>query len=249
MLSFIKGFFIFCFMLGLFMGFIYMIRALYANSKAGLAKVEKKKEAHGHKWEDTCAQAIEKYMKVPAIRNVLIPARNKIGSTECDIVFVNNKGVFCTECKYKENVRSSMCSVDDTYLTLWDLHDNPIEQKEDEERPLNPISQNKNHIKWLKEILPFENVPVFNYIRTNYNTDIRYMGKVRKSDVTTPIDLLRSEELLFIGHAEYLAKAMINLPDILTDEEVTTVRQAIEFYKATDEEMAEFKEKQRSTDY
>ena len=233
---------------GVISAILVFTKEIYRSSKAGQASMQRKKEAHGRNWEATCAQQIEKYMKVPALQNILIPARNKIGSTECDIVFVNNKGVFCTECKYKESVKSSNCHIDDKYCTLWDIYDHVIEPKEGEEKPLNPIYQNKGHIKWLKEILPIENVPVYSYIRTNYNFELRYMGKIRKGDQMTPIDLLRSEEQLFIGHPEYLEKAMINIPDVLTDEDVNVVRQAIEFYVATDEEMAEFKARQEEAE-
>lgn len=234
-----KFYIIACFVFWAFIGLINIIKeARSSNRKA----IQKKKEITGSKWEDQIAHNIEKTLKIPVHRNVLIPTKTPIKNTECDIVFVTPKGVFCTECKYKGKVGYAKCNINDEYNDLID-HNGMLINERNSSYTLNPIYQNKKHINWLRSALPVKTVPIFNYIYTNYGFELNYMGKVRKSDEFNPIDLLASDERLFVGNVYYLKDALKRLPDVLSADDITLIRHALDFYTATDKELLQFKER------
>ena len=224
-------------------GLYYLAKEIYYSTKAGQDREKRKKEKHGADWEEKCAGQIARHIKVFVYRNLLVPAKIPLEKTECDMVFVNKKGIFCTECKFKSNVGMAACNINDEKCALSDTHGNTLED-DGSGNNRNPIYQNKRHIHWLKESLPVKDVPVFNFVYANYQIRINYMGKARTSDNISPINLLHSDEALFIGKADQLAQAIDLLPDVLSDEDIEIISQTLQFYTATDEEMKYFKEAQ-----
>ena len=206
-------------------------------------RIQAKKERAGSTWETRIAQDIDKYLNVPVFRNVLIPTKTQYATTECDIVFVNKKGVFCVECKHRSGVDVAFFKVDDEYIESFDKAGHPINN---DYKYLNPIIQNKNHIKWLKESLPKKNIPVYNVICTNYDIKLNYMGITRIGNEFGAIDMLRTEEGLFIGSIRFLKDALMQMPDVLAPDDVLLLEHAISFYSATEDEMIAFKNSKKS---
>lgn len=105
------------------------------------------------------------------LRNVYIPKDNG-GTSEIDVLFITQKGMFVIESK-----NYSGWIFGDEASQYWTAM-LPNRQKN---RFYNPISQNRTHIKWLKNFLK-EDVPTYSLIVFSERCKIKKM-QVRSADV------------------------------------------------------------------
>lgn len=154
------------------------------------------------------------------LTNIIIP-KNRYKKTEIDAVIVSNKGVFCIEIKnWVGRIKGS--DQDEYWTQKYDDH------RRKNRKVFNPVKQNQAHIRALNRILnnqiDIHNIVIF--LRGNNKLRIRsdYVYSLRK-----------------------FMKTYRKLPNnILKPELVNAIYQRISVYKATTQELKQFKEERQA---
>lgn len=187
---------------------------------------DKRNLKYGENYEKNIVDLIKKVFEVNVYRSVLIfiePNR----STEIDIVFVNTKGIFCIECKYRNNVETRYINLDNNE---WYEGENALEQ-------------NKHHVYHFKKNITAE-FPVFNIVMFNHPFQIKYLNNIYNSGKNSCFSLLHTREpIAIVSNDIYDKKAMQKfkketdeLPDKLTNDDIQRIEKEIESHVATIEQ-------------
>lgn len=209
------------------------------NTPEGQREIQNIKDKQGNIWEAKVASDIKKYFGLTPYSSVLIPnKRAKQGKTECDLLFINNKGIFCVECKSKKKVIEAYVNLDSNSYWTFKTYEGAIDSSE---KSYNPVNQNASHIRALREVLPanYKNIPIYNVVCTSYNTVVTYQGEEHGNNYS----LLNSEKKLYIGDIKNLYSYSEMLIPVMTSSDIELLKNFIGFYVSTKEEMHEFKEK------
>lgn len=210
-------------------------------------------QKRGEKYENTIAQKLSEVFGVPVYTN-LIP--NKISDeelteimnetndyyyarsicmseAEIDMAFVTTKGIFCIECKSRQSGYTMFGSLNHD---LWEvsMFHGPSE------RIMNPFNQNYKHVKTLDNVGLVPSNLVYNIVITNANYEFTYCG-VKKENRKEPfINMMNRNEmkaLVWEGHGGHgikaFKKAVDELPDLFSKEDVEGINKELKSYEAT----------------
>lgn len=140
-------------------------------------------EVHGNNYEDFVATRLGNVFDVPVYRNLEFPFGDKGYSYEVDAAFVTKWGLVCVECKshVKNNHNYRYVDISDEH---WD-----------DGRDENPVIQNENHIRGMRQHLPYEykNIRIINLVCESVGTKVRIYG--RKYSL--------SDDFVFIKEGKY----------------------------------------------
>ncbi len=140
------------------------------------------------------------------LKNIYIP-KDDGGTTEIDIVFISQKGIFVIESK-----NFSGWIFGDEKSAYWTAM-LPNRQKN---RFYSPILQNSNHIKWLENYLwinLYNDIPMYSFIVFSERCELK------KMTVTTPDVRVMKRNRLYVNIADVWESA----PDILSEQQVTEI--------------------------
>ncbi len=212
---------------GATLGVLVMIIGIIAptiKKHAGNADMKRRGEA----FEESVLSSLKKYLGVIAIPNVLMQYNNNPGNpdtTEADMVFVNNKGIFCVECKSHKGwelttVEGSLSHED------WNVYGQTFGSMR------NPFTQNENHISVLKRHLTdagFSIPQIHNIVVINNGFRFFYWGKIVEKTDFFPM-LNEGKALISLASASGMKsfnKALQSMPSVLSAEEVCALNEYI----------------------
>lgn len=134
------------------------------------------------------------------LRNLYLPTDDG-GTSEIDLIFITQKGIFVIESK-----NYSGWIFGRQYDQYW-TQSLPNRIKN---RFYNPIRQNNTHIKWLKQFLN-RDIPLYSFIVFSERCELKNVSLKDDSVFVMKRDELRS----------YIKHVWKNVPDVLTTEEIT----------------------------
>ena len=196
-----------------------------------------KNQRNGNKYEDYVADRIKKAFGVTPLRNILLDSNDD--ETEIDMAFVNRKGIFSIECKFHSRKYSPVLqgSFSDK---VWKVAENKT--------MLNPYNQNHKHVKFIENITGTRNV--YNIVYTSAPFEFKYFGVVHTSKKEPFVNVFKesrgliydSQGLFNIFHkgTNNFRKAVSELPDVLTDEEVNNITEQLRVYQMDKKARKEF---------
>ena len=173
-----------------------------------------KRDISSGKYEENRIVQILLSIKSPeekVLQNLYIPKNNN-ETTEIDIIYISLTGIYCIEAKdYAAWI----------YGTRDQTHWTAVYSNGKKVKLLNPIIQNKSHIKHLKNILP--NVPIRNMVVF--------------SDRGTLKNITLDENLTQNHHFEDLMKWHRGGEIVLSPEQIETIYNILEPYTQVSEEI------------
>lgn len=163
---------------------------------------------HGERlteWELNLVKLLGRKGKV--LRNIYIP-KDKDETTEIDVVFISQKGIFVIESK-----NYSGWIFGDEKSSRWTA----MLPNKTKNSFYNPIRQNANHIKWLRKYL-YDDIPLFSVIVFSERCELK------KVSVENPDIHVIKRDRLYATVRDIWEKA----EDILIDEKVNAVYTRLE---------------------
>ncbi len=124
---------------------------------------EDRARKRGARYEDSIADVLRQYFKVPIYRNLILTKSNG-ETTEIDMAFVTKQGIFAIECKHRRYQSGYIIDYDDDY---WG------------ENFYNPIKQNKGHVAHLRSIFP--DIPIYNIVYLSFSFRLHINNSVINS--------------------------------------------------------------------
>ncbi len=207
-------------------------------------------QKRGEDYEERTAGRLKHAFNVPVYRNLLFNKYNEeeaskqgltieehealmAAETEADMVFVNRKGIFCIECKSRKDGSDVMTG--NLNQSIWNVSFDQLQ---------NPFDQNYKHVKAIYEAGITDKSCVYNIVITNAGFKFVYCGLDKDSSKEPYFGMLRNKSemmaLVSDGHGRngirFFEKDVDNLPDILTDSEVESIREALKSHVATKKE-------------
>lgn len=192
---------------------------------------EKRLQKKGTRYEEKVGKNIEKYMGDKVYHNILLPLGNG-DTTEIDMVFVNTKGIFCVECKYRSGIT---IECDTSFDDIWCIDGRGMD---------NPFCQNRNHVRHLNTYIEKEfgnPIPIWNVVVTNPFLRVKRMGVVTYKDFHK---LSQGRFLLSMsGNGKSVLKdmkrALEDEPQVLSENDVLTVQNLLDNKCASERELNE----------
>ena len=210
---------------------VWMILLLVFADKS--AKREEKKEErikeHGESYENFTANILHKYITHNIINNIILEKKD-FTTTEIDMAFVNEKGIFCIECKYHN---SGEISGDTSQNEWFDSNEGSV---------YSPYMQNMKHIQILWETLGKPRyLPIYNIVLNSSPIKI-YHNSDKYDDYC---DKLAKERFLIarldnrestIKDIKKLQSSINMLPNCISQEDVQTLTAILRKYRGTEEQ-------------
>lgn len=215
------------------------------RQKKAEEKRYQEKQKVGDDYERLVAKNIGNRLGETVYRNVLIDKGR--GKTEADMIFINNKGVFCVECKYRTDEPQLSGNVaDDTFrMNYYNSGSGEFD---------NPAKQNRGHINALAEKLNIHPGNIYNVVVTNMPFELQTYKNIYKSS-KTPCFLYKPLNTFYVRDKESgkgskaLDKEIQQMDTVFTAEEVELYKNTVNGMVATEDEMARFKERMRESSY
>ena len=194
---------------------LVVLRLATINSKKSKGKI-------GEYYTDKKLKSISK-KDYPGhvLRNLYIPISGN-RTSEIDLLYINEKGVFVIESKNYSGYIFGMHEYKNWTQTIYNQGTNKVEKF----HFYNPIWQNNNHIKFLKEFLKSPNLPVYSIIVFSDKCelkDIRYSSSntyvIQRQDLKETISSIcnRSESSLNSNTVDKIYNNLLPLTQVTTD--------------------------------
>lgn len=209
----------------------------------GITELKRKmgKKKRGEKFERIVAEGLEKEIGCKVYRNILLDIGHG-DTTEIDMAFVTEQGLFCVECKSR---LSSVISCDSSY-DKW-LADGYVMD--------NPFLQNEYHIKHLQRLMDDEfglsrNIPIWNLVVTSPMIEYKEMGEQFFKD-----SIVLSRKRILVSHHtdKNRSKGLCQLKEhiqkqdpVMTLSLVQAISELLEEHCATEKELQEHIERRKA---
>ena len=207
---------------------------------------QKSRLKNGENYEKSVASQIENIIGSKPSRNIIMQ-RNDGEPTEADMVFVNKKGVFCVECKFRS---------DNSMIYAGPLMDERIELQKGNrciDYTLNPVIQNKMHIVTLSKKIGIPVEKIYNVVYTSIGFNLRNYGKEhlsykRRCYMAKDINVAWVNGGIIKDGTKAFKEDINSLPDIFNDDEVAGLNELLKSMEASKEQREEFASYQRIKD-
>ena len=201
---------------------------------------ERKRIRKGKEYEWKVAECLKKNLGVEVFQNILLPIHNN-DTTEIDMAFVTNKGVFCVECKERG---ATFVSCENSNAE-WKLNG--------KETMKNPFLQNDYHIRYLNEALKrkfgYSDMVIWNVVITNPVLECKQMGNISYKDMYV---MSHGRILMRIAGNRKKAmkqfiKEMEKTPVLLSEQDVFSISNYLKSKCATAEELEAHVERRKES--
>lgn len=244
----IAGFFVNVVLLGITITIFFTLQYIYRCIHDSPNKV-------GARYEELVSNVIKKHLKTKTLHSLLLPCDfTPLKKTEADMVFINQKGVFCCECKH----RSFNDLEHVPYIKL--MSDTWVLDPQNGISLHNPFIQNKTHIAALADNVPLSAKGIYNMVIVNFEWTFSHLGLEFRSFENKGLAPLEGEgsfllkinkEYLFRFVTKMLDPGIItfknhleSMPDIYTAAEVEQLYTELKKYEATKKQLRQFKKDQ-----